>query len=60
MTSFGLFSPFLEFVLMTNPPLINLRIAPYVKAGHTKVGAVFKSACSYLKKIMRFTTPLNR
>ena len=30
MTSFGLFSPFLEFVLMTNPPLINLRIAPYV------------------------------
>ena len=34
MTSFGLFSPFLEFVLMTNPPLINLRIAPYVKAGH--------------------------
>ena len=27
---------------MTNPPLIKLRIAPYVKAGHPKVGAVFK------------------
>ncbi len=26
---------------MTNPPLINLRIAPYVKAGHPKVGAIF-------------------